>query len=413
MDGNRGPAKARIRLLCLVAGCGALLLGILSRNFEPRHEGTSLSDWLQAPESVARDRALDAIGTDALPWVTRWLMQTNREPQWHLKARVFLRRNTKWSWDFLEPLDRQRLAFAALGALGTNGAPAAPTVAKLLTSRASWLRDSAIASLRRMGPVGNRALIKALNEAPDDGWPYIAATLERIGNPDDDLAEALIKNMGRARLDSNRATCLHALAKVGCFLPSTVDILETNLFDKSQTVRDAAVIALCALGPRARPLVPAMMSVSNMSAAVRYSLVQRLTFIEREKASQHVIMFLRDPDPLVRSAAVEELGGFIAHQPELIGLIAQQLRDPARTVSESALHALKRAHGPRGSLSPETAGTVTTTLVSLYGELKSSSTLHEADPELNRVAMALREIDPEIAATIGISSYQTDRKAGL
>jgi HEAT repeat protein len=391
-----------------VAACGALLLAILWQNSEPRYEGTSLSDWLQAPQSVARNTALGTIGTNALPWVTRWLMQTNPEPQWRQKARAFLRRNTGSSWSILDPLDRQQLGFTGLYALGTNGAPAAPIVVKLLMSPRSHIQNSAMTALRLMGPAGYRALTKTLEEAGDDRWPSIAAALETMGQPDEDAAEALMRKLAKARLDSNRATCLHALAIVGRNLPGTVQILKTNLLDKSPVVRDAAVIGLCALGSQAREVVPAMISASNMSAGVRYSLVQHLKSIEGEEASQHLTLFLRDPDPGIRSAAVLELAGLIRHQPELIGLIAQQLRDPA--VSASALRVLKRAHGPRGSLSSETAGTVTTTLVSLYGELKSTSTLHDADPELKRVAMALQEIDPEIAATIGISSYRTDRK---
>jgi HEAT repeat protein len=409
MDGNRGPLKARTLLICLLAGCAAVLLGIFLHKREPHFEGTCLSDWLQAPQSAARATALDSIGTNALPWLTRWLMQTNPEPQWRKTTRAFLQRTTKLSWRVLDyPLDQQQLGFTGLYALGTNAAPAAPIVVKLLMSPENRVRNSAMTALALMGPEVYRILVKELEAAPDDRWPSIAAVLGRIGQPDQDAAEALLRRFAKSRLDGNRALCLSALAKVGRNSPGTVQLLETNLVDNSQVVRDAAVIGLCALGSEARPVVLSMLSVTNMSPGVRYSLVQHLKAIEHEAALPHLAMFLRDPDPLVRSAASLELAGFIPNHPEVIGLVAQQLRDPA--VSMTALRILKHAHGRSGEPLPETAGTVTTTLVSLYGELKSGA-LNDADPELKRVANALREIDPEIAATIGISSYTTDRRA--
>src|SRR6185369_12027010 len=168
----------------------------------------------------------------------------------------------------------------------------------------SRVRNSAMRALGLMGPEGYRVLTKALEEAGDDRWPSIAAALETMGQPDEDAAEALMRKLAKSRLDSNRATCLHALAIVGRNLPGTVQILKTNLLDKSPVVRDAAVIGLCALGSQAREVVPAMISASNMSAGVRYSLVQHLKSIEGEEASQHLTLFLRDPDPGIRSAAV-------------------------------------------------------------------------------------------------------------
>ncbi len=411
MDGKRGPVKARIVCLCLVGASAAFLLGIFLCNREPRYEGTCLSDWLKAPQSVARGEALDSFGTNALPSITRWLMQTNPKPHWRETTRAFLRRNTKWSWDFLEPLDRQQLAFRALSALGTNGAPVASDVAKLLTSPAYWVRDSAMTALGAMGPAGNRALIKALEESPDDRWPYIARTLERLGQPDEEAAEVLIRQIGRARLDSDRATCLNALAKVGRYLPSTVGILQTSLFDESQAVRDAAVIGLCSLGPRARPAVPAMMSLTNISPAARQSLVQHLKPIELEAALPHLTIFLRDPDPAVRSEAISELSDFLPNHPELIAALVQQVRDPAPAASTTALQVLKkRMRGPAEDLSGETARRATRALVSLYGELKSTSMLQDGDPELIRVARALKEIDPQTAAAIGITRYTTDTR---
>src|SRR3954465_13060086 len=142
MEGKR--RKGRLVLSGLLAAFAAVVIGFSWSHCEPHYGGKCLSDWLVERQSIEREVALDAIGTKALPWITHWLTATNPEPQWRQKARTFLRQNTRWSWSFLDPIDEQQLGFTGLYALGTNGAPGAPVVAKLLTSPSHRVQNSAM-----------------------------------------------------------------------------------------------------------------------------------------------------------------------------------------------------------------------------------------------------------------------------
>lgn len=133
----------------LIAACLLLALtpfGLLARDSEPRYHGRSLSKWLvlywsragtqDSPEDKQAEQAIRAIGTNALPYLLRWIQ--HEPPSWHRAARVTLPESVSESAPArllvdgpgYERAGGAMLAFIILGTNATSSIPYLVTMIK-------------------------------------------------------------------------------------------------------------------------------------------------------------------------------------------------------------------------------------------------------------------------------------------
>jgi HEAT repeat protein len=151
---------AAILAVSVIAGCVMLV----SRPREPRHEGRSLSYWARRSHQPEAQRALTAMGTNALPFLIEWL---DEEPT---QFDAWLRRAGQRLPNSLQPDpwpfgSRRDNAAHALGLLGTNAIPAIPELIR--TFDWNWtggLPPPGLYALANIGPAAIPALLQALEE---------------------------------------------------------------------------------------------------------------------------------------------------------------------------------------------------------------------------------------------------------
>ena len=227
-------------LACLFqVGCGG----------EPRHKGKKLSAWIkvyqdagEASSDEERARmAVRAIGTNALPYLTRWIVSSN-----------------------MDEVMQAKLAFEMLGPIA---APAVPSLICLLDHKdgSEFFAATALASI---GPVGAPALlagvtnrnyqfslnaILALPGLGTNARPAIPLLLAELNNPDHNYRQRSTVALGNLHIEPD--TVVPALANL--------------LQDPSPAVRFHAINALQEFGPRARIAAPSILNLMRNDEAVR------------------------------------------------------------------------------------------------------------------------------------------------
>lgn len=154
--GSRRKRVIIVFLVCVLVGIGVIAFWPEER--EPQYNGKKLSEWLELSRSVDRsDRssaedAVRKIGTNALPWLVKWLNYDtpawknmlgnfwpfNRAPR-RVQKMIWARENRSWH------------ASRGFGILRGRGSPAIPDLARMITNypgQSSWL---AIDSLGQIG----------------------------------------------------------------------------------------------------------------------------------------------------------------------------------------------------------------------------------------------------------------------
>ncbi len=200
----------------------AALFVLFLREREPRYEGRSLSEWLTryrtySAERGEAERAVLAIGTNALPCVLDWMAY--EPPLW--RARIM----TKWDIAFLRRRDylmRYTDATFCLMILGTNAAPAVPRLAVLMNSGTTNLPS--------------KLAVRVLCLIGDPALPVLASALKDPKNP------------MRARIPSSIAMFPPTNISTNDWLPMLTEALR----DSDYWVRWNATNALKVLTPSAR-----------------------------------------------------------------------------------------------------------------------------------------------------------------
>lgn len=286
---------AAILAVSVIVGC----LLLVSRPREPRHEGKSLTYWAARLNQPEAQRALTAMGTNALPFLIEWL---DEEPtrfdawMWRVGQRLpdSLRPN---SW----PLgSRQDIAAHALGFLGTNAITAIPNLIRMFDWKwAGGAPPTGLLALSEIGPAAIPALMEALEEDPERGY-YVVVMLAYMSEP-------------------------HWQ------------------------------------GPRSKQDLLKIVAASNELSdhpdpVVRVHLVRRLLWLDQEDIHEEVVgvwaKLLRDEDAEVRAAAVGAADYFPPDSPQMDSILPL-LEDPDASVRAEVERVLQKA-GRLGPLS-ETA----------------------------------------------------------
>ena len=288
--------RPRIIALFALAICAAGLLWLLwPHQREPRYEGRSLSEWLEAyrqGESQQSPEAVRHIGTNALPSLVTWVQEAQDIPPW--RQRLFSLAN---HWNFGDPLleliarpqfrparairgfeilgetargavpDLARVASegkrpsseAAFEALTCLGKDALPPILSMITNTAFpfGLRHRAVSSLGQMGYLGTNA------------HPAVVLLIRCLDEPS--LAFVAADTLGRLHLESDIT------------VPALVE--GTRFTDRDMRIR--AVSGLEEFGPAARAAVPELTRLlSDPDAAVRYTTTNALENIAPEVLHQ-------------------------------------------------------------------------------------------------------------------------------
>jgi HEAT repeat protein len=173
----------RILLLAACLLLAAALAGLLIPDSEPRYHGRSLSKWL-ALYSPTRDpsdfdeaeKAIRAIGTNALPYLLKWIRQ--EPPFWQRAAFNTFPTSIRGSPQARALLygpgsERAAAALAALCLLGTNAAAAIPELAAMMKDTAHpWTALRAMTAISYLGAPAFPHMTAALSTT---NYPYRVA----------------------------------------------------------------------------------------------------------------------------------------------------------------------------------------------------------------------------------------------
>ena len=161
---------------------GLLTFGLVLRK-EPHFQGRTLTQWLvdrpkyknpfivrRAPLSVEAQRAVKAIGTNAIPILLEMIQARDSAFNTWLTSALNRQRIIGFR---LQPATEQRaMAFAGFEILGEEAKAAAPALASLIKDPDFGVRYTALESLRRVTSDKN-LLVPLLLEACRDSAPAI------------------------------------------------------------------------------------------------------------------------------------------------------------------------------------------------------------------------------------------------
>jgi len=225
---------------------------------EPVYQGKKLSQWLEGTlparstdEFHAAEKAVQAIGTNALPWLM--FEFTRRDPKWIAATRSWLA-DQRWTGERISTeRDRMWLAANGLYLLG-------PAIAPVLPELSEYLGDE------QRGD----AVAQVLSAAKEDALPYVwtATTSTNIGIAVDALsclglaasqteaAIPLLIQILRTTNHPQRQLAAHWLRYARLGQDLAVPALIEALADGDPSVRWTAASSLGGLAPDSKAAVP-------------------------------------------------------------------------------------------------------------------------------------------------------------
>jgi hypothetical protein len=287
--------KRRRRFLILVAVCGVALAIILasSGEREPGYKGQTLTYWLgklsQDPSENEALTAINQIGTNAVPWLTKWIVYEPSKTKLRLidftekfpeklqrPLQVMITGDRMWAV-------RDELAIIGFTELGPQARPAVPELVRAL--------------VRGKGVFGY-PLTPALVAIGDDSIPPIVNVMTNLANPKE-LRIRAVCWLGALRTENSFATsnlveCIQkqepevGLASAGVLARSQLEAevvlpFLTNLAgDANSGIRKNVASCIGAYGPKARSAVPILLELQKDSSRdVRVSATNAVFVIDR------------------------------------------------------------------------------------------------------------------------------------
>jgi len=270
-------------LACIILACVALLW---PRENEPKYKGRTLTQWIvlhdraTGRESVHKsaydpsmlreaDEAVQHIGTNALPWLIKWIQSVPTDSRWRRRVTHVLERLPGDLWD-REPIDswlndpewmRLDVAYWGFHMLGTNANAAVPELTRLANDRSlpQISRSSAMGALTTIGEAGVPTLLAILSDSthPDRSDAAAAITHARLGTN----AGFAVHLLARCVADPDTATATRAAGSLGNLRINpevSVPVLTQGLRDARHEVRSVCAWSLSLFGEEARSALPAL-----------------------------------------------------------------------------------------------------------------------------------------------------------
>jgi len=260
--------------LALLLGAGVFLA--VHGNKEPRYKGRNLTAWIliYSPligESDTRTKqeaqiAINAIGTNALPYLLKWL--TYEENKRFAKLRGYLppilQQTIFGNW-LVRPdkVFRSYSAQEAFRALGSNASPAIPELTRLVQSTNSnndLAANRAIFALRELGDLSIPVLVNSLSltNLPTSRRVFLSKVLAEKQSFNGDRT-ACIRPLINCLEDQNPLVAAGAatfLGNLGIEADSVIPALEAAANKHGHQVRVFAIDAIGRFGPKARSATP-------------------------------------------------------------------------------------------------------------------------------------------------------------
>jgi hypothetical protein len=273
-----------ISAVATIALVSLLVFVFWPREREPRYDGKKLRDWLEltsnAQEQQRAQKAIQEIGTNALPWLLKWI---KHEP-WHFKKHGSLiallpaplrDRISATGWD------QTALATKGFEVLGSQASPAIPGLVTIVRGE-------------QMG-----AAFVAVEALVDIGEPAIPALQKVIADPQWLLRRNAVMVIGNAgRLGTNEL--------------AAINLLITALHDSKKQVAFSAATMLKRFSDRPELVVP------------------------------ELVRFLNSSDSELQIAAIRSLGHFGKKAESAAPILALKLEVPDHRIRWEATNALSR-----------------------------------------------------------------------
>jgi len=285
-------------LFCILAVASVALLWPGER--EPEYKGRTLTQWIvlhdraTGAESVHKsaydpstlweaDNAVYHIGTNALPWLIKWIQSVPSRSRWRQKTADALDKLPGELWD-RTPVDsslddpaQTRLGVAGWGfyMLGSNANAAVPELTRLANDRAlpQISRNAAMGALTSIGEAGVPTLLAILSDRTHPNRSDAAGDIghTRLGTNADIAVHLLAKCVA----DPDTATAARAAGALGYLKIKpevSVPALAQGLRDPRDEVRSDCAMSLSRLGELARPALPELtVALADSNRNVRIS----------------------------------------------------------------------------------------------------------------------------------------------
>jgi hypothetical protein len=270
----RNRRKIFIALACAIA-VGALAW-IVTRDREPTYDGESLTYFVlrsppdyspqayKAGERVAK--AIEQIGTNAIPYLIKWLQYEEPKPNWKTQLRATVRRRLGKDIFNSTGIDRASLAPLAFQPLGPKADPAIPELTRLanqsktgnVPKRAIWAL-ALIRTTNALPPLINivtnrqhslrKVAVDALRFMGDTARPALPIIIDCLKDADLEIARAAASTLGVLKLEPELV------------VPALIQALQ----DSRPEVQTMVALALKEFGTAARPAIPALQKLLDAS----------------------------------------------------------------------------------------------------------------------------------------------------
>jgi hypothetical protein len=292
----------RRRILILLAASVLPAIGVVAfwpGEREPEYNGKKLSEWLReyrqpvgAMAPTISQEAPDAvrhIGTNALPFLVKWIRDDRDMPRW--RAKLF---HIAYTWNLqssarkkaLEFIaQRQLLAYRATWAFQILGQSATPAIPELTRVARDGNESSAFQALTALASVAKQSFLPLLAFANDrnykwriqaisalgdtartgaDAHTVVVSLTEYLKDPDPTIVYATANVLGRLNLESEIS------------VPALAELMQST----DAGARERGIANLRCFGARSRSALPDLLAaLRGSNAGVRKSATNALQTI--------------------------------------------------------------------------------------------------------------------------------------
>jgi hypothetical protein len=277
--------KKRRRVIAVLLACiilAACTVLLWPGEKEPQYKGRTLTHWMlinyrsTGAQTVRKsvynptvrqesEHAVRQIGTNALPWLIKWMQSVRSNSKWRLRAADILGRLPGRIWEFRldavleDPAEtRLRVAIEGFRILGTNASPAVPELIRLANNRGSPDPASvALTALTSVGEAGVHTLVAILSDPRDPRRPAVANIIRNASLGTN--AEVAVRLLSVCVADPDTSTAVAAAESLGDLRIKpevSVPALAEGLRDPRDRVREVCARSLSRLGELARSALP-------------------------------------------------------------------------------------------------------------------------------------------------------------
>ncbi|HSU57051.1 MAG TPA: HEAT repeat domain-containing protein [Candidatus Dormibacteraeota bacterium] len=346
--------------------CAAAAIAITvawPRHDEPEYAGKPLSEWLlitcgglqprPSPEDMSQaSRAVQHIGTNALPYLLKWISHERPAPTFvqnivgklpfNLCSSVLFR----WLYEDKGEL-RAALAVEGFENLGTNAESALPELERMARSAmpSGYARGNLVQAIASCGPRALPVLFEELGNNNQGDRHVIVSLLGITKWPDNSVVVPCLISNVEDRSSAVRLASLRALGAKASESSVAFEALLQCLNHTNAAVRHASTLALGDLGRAAAAAIPALTDVIRSSEDGRqisdsvYALEQIAT--NASVAVPALVGLLRDSqDARLRAMAARALASYADAAASAIPELFAALDDPDESVIKACRQTL-------------------------------------------------------------------------